>query len=138
MEPLISIENNFEEEEIDNKNPNKKMQSKEVIKIDDLLIEIENKTDAIQERKPVDVKMQPIFIFTQVENKLTTKNHCETLLELLQYLYLYIYNWLQYLYYMNAVRLFIRAERNQLICLPIQGILTMLSVPGCICKTSLS
>ena len=120
MEPLISIENNFEED-IDNKNSKNKMPSKEVIKIDDLLIEIENMTDAIQERKSVDVKMQPIFIFTQVE-----------------YLYLYIYNWLQYLYYMNAARLFIRAERNQLICLPIQGILTMLSVPGCICKKSLS
>ena len=69
MEPLLCIDNNFEEEKMGIETSNNRMPSKEVIKIDDLLIEIKNVADAIKERKPVDVKMQPIFIFAQVENK---------------------------------------------------------------------
>ena len=69
MEPLLCIDNNFEEEKMGIETSNNRMPSKEFIKIDDLLIEIKNVADAIKERKPVDVKMQPIFIFAQVENK---------------------------------------------------------------------
>ena len=52
METLISIQNNFEKEEMENETCNKTMPHKAVTKIDDLLIEIEKITDAIEERKP--------------------------------------------------------------------------------------
>ena len=58
MEPLISFENNFEQEERENETCNNRMSCKAVIKIDDLLMEIENMTDAIKERGSVDVNMQ--------------------------------------------------------------------------------
>ena len=52
-EPLISNENNFEQEEMEHETCSNTMPRKVVIKIDDLLIEIENITDAIKERKSV-------------------------------------------------------------------------------------
>ena len=51
-EPLISNENNFEQEEMEHETCSNTMPRKAVIKIDDLLIEIEI-TDAIKERKSV-------------------------------------------------------------------------------------
>ena len=56
LEPLISIENNFEQEEMENEICT--MPRKAVIKIDDLLIETENMTDAVKERKLVDFNLQ--------------------------------------------------------------------------------
>ena len=58
--------------------------------------------------------------------------------------------WLLCLYYIDVVSLLTGAEKRddwglyliqskkQVICLPLQGILIMLNVPGCICKTCLN
>ena len=48
-QPLISIKNNFEQEEMENENQNKTTSRKAVMKIDDLLIETENIINIIKE-----------------------------------------------------------------------------------------
>ena len=67
MEPLISIKNNFEQEETEKKTSNNTIPRNAVIKIDDLLVEIENMTNAIKERKPVDANMQQYSSFLKLK-----------------------------------------------------------------------
>ena len=91
MESLISIENNFEPEEMENETCRNTTLRKTVVKINELLIEIKNMTNVFKATKPVDVNMQQYSSLG--ESSRTTKL------------------WLQYLYYIDVVRLFIRTER---------------------------
>ena len=87
-QPLISIKNNFEQEEMENEICKNTMPRKAVIKIDDLLIETENMTDAIKERKLVDFNLQQYSSLLKLKISLEEyKKRYETLLELLSYGY---------------------------------------------------
>ena len=55
MVPLISMENDLEEDDMENETCNNTTPGATVVRIDDLLIEIENMTDAIKENKVVEM-----------------------------------------------------------------------------------
>ena len=56
MVPLISMENDLEEDDMENETCNNATPGTMVVRIDDLLIEIENMTDAIKENKVENVE----------------------------------------------------------------------------------
>ena len=103
MVPLISMENDLEEDDMENETCNNTTPGTTVVRIDDLLIEIENMTDAIKENKVVemheDSSLLKLRISLEEYKKLLGDSSRTAKL------------WLQYLYYIDIVRLFIRAER---------------------------
>ena len=103
MVPLISMENDLEEDDMENETCNNTTPGTTVVRIDDLLIEIENMTDAIKENKVVemheDSSLLKLRISLEEYKKLLGDSSRTAKL------------WLQYLYYIDIVRLFIRTER---------------------------
>ena len=100
---LISMENDLEEDDMENETCNNTTSGTTVVKIDDMLIEIENMTDAIKEDKVVkmheDSSLLKLRISLEEYKKLLGDSSRTAKLSL------------QYLYYIDIVRLFIRAER---------------------------
>ena len=103
MAPLISMENDLEEDDMENETSDNTTPGTTVVRIDDLLIEIENMTDAIKENKVVemheDSSLLKLRISLEEYKKLLGDSSRTAKL------------WLEYLYYIDIVRLFIRAER---------------------------
>ena len=103
MVPLISMENDLEEDDIENETCNNTTPGTTVVRIDDLLIEIENMTDAIKENKVVEMHEDSSLLKLRIslEEYKTLLGDSSRTAKL----------WLQYLYYIDIVRLFVRAER---------------------------